>query len=164
VRLTIDQYLLSVAWVARARSTCPRMACGAVVAQEGHVVATGYNGAPHGLPHCLEAGCLMRTVRERPRCCRIKHAEANAIGRAGPRGDTLYTTGQPCLECLKDVLNSPIERVVYWQPYPDEDRDALIRTTLIAYEDGRTMIGAGERRILIDHLDLTPVIKELLHV
>ncbi|MBP1720620.1 MAG: CMP/dCMP deaminase zinc-binding, partial [Deltaproteobacteria bacterium] len=46
-----------VALVAR-RSTCLRREVGAVIVKDRRLLTTGYNGAPSGLRHCLETGCL----------------------------------------------------------------------------------------------------------
>ena len=126
-RIPIDHYLMLIAWAASMRSTCPRMACGAVVSQNGIVVATGYNGAPSGMPHCSEVGCKMRMVRERERCTRIIHAEMNALRHAQGRGNWLHSTGELCYNCLMEVKShTNIERIVYWKPYPDDERDVLL--------------------------------------
>jgi dCMP deaminase len=126
-RVDIDTYLMLIAWAAKMRSTCPRMACGAVVSQNGLVISTGYNGAPPDEPHCVDVGCLMAVERERERCQRIIHAEVNAVQRACGRGNWLHTTGQPCFNCLKFISNSRhIERVVWYHPYPDRYRDQFL--------------------------------------
>lgn len=125
-RLTIDEYGMALAWVASLRSTCPRGQCGGVILEAGRVVATGYNGAPPDLAHCLDAGCVMREVRGRQRCVRAQHAEANAILQARGRGDTIYTVAMPCLDCLRDILTAGLKRVVYAFPYDDPARDELL--------------------------------------
>ena len=124
-RLSLPNAMMAVAQTISRRSTCPRMACGAVVVEDGHIVSTGYNGALSGLPHCTEVGCQMEMVRERERCTRIIHAEFNAVLRARGRGDTIYTTGQPCFECTKAIWAVGIRNIVYVQDYPDDRRDEL---------------------------------------
>jgi dCMP deaminase len=103
------------------RSTCPRAAVGAVIVRDKRILTTGYNGAPAGLPHCTEAGCLM--VNDH--CVRTLHAEQNAIIQGALHGvdvsgSTIYVTHQPCLICAKMIINAGIERVVYGGDYPDE--------------------------------------------
>ena len=55
-----DEYFMEMAVLTARRSTCLRRHVGAVIVQEKHIVATGYNGAPRGLDHCgdREGGCL----------------------------------------------------------------------------------------------------------
>ena len=66
IRPDWDTYFLSLAKAVATRSTCPRASVGAVIVKDKRVLATGYNGAPLGEPHCTEVGCLMEngTVRE----------------------------------------------------------------------------------------------------
>ncbi len=56
-----DLYFMMIAGVAASRSTCLRRRVGAVIVRDNHIISTGYNGAPKGLPHCGEVGCL-RTI------------------------------------------------------------------------------------------------------
>ena len=49
---------MRIARLAATRSTCLRRQVGAVIVKDKRVLATGYNGAPSGLAHCLDIGCL----------------------------------------------------------------------------------------------------------
>jgi dCMP deaminase len=104
------------------RSTCDRLHVGAVIAREGRIISTGYNGAPSGLPHCSTVGCEIDPDTQR--CVRTVHAEINAIVYAAKFGtaieDTeLYTTDAPCLDCAKAVINSGIKKVFWLRDYHD---------------------------------------------
>jgi len=103
------------------RSTCPRASVGAVLVRERRILTTGYNGAPEGLPHCLEAGCII----EDEHCQRSLHAEQNAILQAAFHGvsiagGTIYVTHQPCNTCAKMIINAGLKRVIYAGEYLDE--------------------------------------------
>ncbi|MFA5995515.1 MAG: cytidine/deoxycytidylate deaminase family protein [Patescibacteria group bacterium] len=116
-----DQYFLNVATVVSTRATCDRANIGAVLVQDNYIISTGYNGAPHGLPHCDEAGHLM----ENGHCVRTTHAEQNAIIQAAVHGTstagaTLYTTHSPCKICAKIILNAHIKKVVAKNFYRDD--------------------------------------------
>lgn len=126
---------MSIAKVVATRSTCLRRQVGAVIVKEERIVATGYNGAPRGLPHCLELGCLREKLGipsgERQELCRGLHAEQNAIIQAAYHGisisgGTLYCTHQPCITCAKMLINAGIKRIVYAGDYPDELARALL--------------------------------------
>ena len=115
-----DEYFVQITFQVARRSTCPRAAVGAVIVRDKRILTTGYNGAPSGLPHCTEIGCLM--VNDH--CVRTLHAEQNAIIQAALHGvnvsgSTIYVTHQPCLMCSKMIINAGIERVVYSSEYPD---------------------------------------------
>ncbi len=123
-----DEYFLNIAEVVSTRSTCPRRSVGAVLVRDRQILSTGYNGAPRGLPHCSERGCLMRDAH----CVRASHAEMNAIAQAalhGVRveGATLYSTDKPCLICSKLLINAGIEKIVFVRDYPDEIADDIVR-------------------------------------
>lgn len=122
-RLSKHSYFLVVAQAAALRSTCPRRRVGAVLVRNDDIVSTGYNGSPSGQPHCLDVGCLLN---DSGRCIRTLHGEANAF-RNGATGDTLYSTDQPCLSCLKIIISNGVRRVYYLRPYPDADRDQFIQ-------------------------------------
>ncbi|GAF81148.1 unnamed protein product, partial [marine sediment metagenome] len=55
-RPTWDEYFVEITELVSKRSTCLRRKVGAVIVQDKRILTTGYNGAPRGLPHCLEIG------------------------------------------------------------------------------------------------------------
>jgi len=136
-RPSLDEYFMEIAQVASKRSTCLRRRNGAVLVKDKHIISTGYNGAPSGLPHCKEVGCLRDKNRvpsgERHELCRGAHAEANAIVQAAlhgasTEGSTMYSTHQPCSFCAKLIINAKIREVVYLSPYPDKLALELLRS------------------------------------
>ena len=119
-----DEYFMRIAHEVATRSTCPRLAVGAVVVRDKRILTTGYNGAPSGMPHCDDVGCLIRVVDGRKSCQRTLHAEQNAIIQAAYHGvsvrdSVLYCTHQPCLLCVKMIMNAGVEEVRYAGGYPD---------------------------------------------
>ena len=128
-RPTWDEYFLEMARVVARRSTCLRRQVGALLVRDKRILATGYNGAPAGLPHCEEVGCLREERHippgERQELCRALHAEQNAIIQGalhgvGLKGSVLYITTQPCVTCAKMLINAGVGRVVYQGDYPDQ--------------------------------------------
>ncbi len=123
------EYFLQLARQAATRSTCLRRQVGAVLVRDRRVLATGYNGAPCGVSHCLDVGCLREQLGvpsgERHELCRAIHAEQNAIIQAavhgvGIDGATLYCTHQPCILCAKMLINCGIREIRYLEGYPSE--------------------------------------------
>ena len=123
-----DNYFMEIAFLVASRSTCLRRKVGAVIVREKRILATGYNGAPKGLPHCLDVGCLREKLKiprgERHELCRGIHAEQNAIIQASTFGSSIdggviYTTHYPCSLCMKIILNASIKQVFYIIGYPD---------------------------------------------
>ena len=121
------QYFLTITRQVAERSTCTRATVGAVIVRDKNLLATGYNGAPAGLPHCTEVGCLVYTSRTpagelEENCFRTIHAEINAIAQAAKNGASIrdadiYITHTPCIHCFKVLINTGIKRVLYEKPY-----------------------------------------------
>ncbi len=124
-----DEYFMEITHLVARRSTCLRRKVGAVLVKDKNILATGYNGAPSGVAHCLEVGCLRERLAirsgERHELCRGLHAEQNAIVQAAKHGtningSTIYCTTMPCIICSKVIINAGIRRIVYEQGYPDQ--------------------------------------------
>ena len=124
-----DDYFMDITHFVATRSTCLRRHVGAVLVRDKRILSTGYNGAPSGIDHCLEVGCLREQLGipsgERHELCRALHAEQNAIIQAalhgvGIKGATLYCTNLPCIICSKMLINSGIRRIIYQEGYPDK--------------------------------------------
>jgi dCMP deaminase len=129
IRPSWDSYFMEITRLVSTRSTCLRRRVGAVMVRDKRLLATGYNGVPKNLPHCLDIGCLRDRLNipsgERHELCRGLHAEQNAIIQAATSGTsiegaTLYATHYPCTLCMKMILNASIERVVFLEGYPDD--------------------------------------------
>lgn len=124
-----DTYFLDIVDLVSRRSTCLRRAVGAALVRDKRILATGYNGAPSNLQHCLDIGCL-RDERQVPsgqrhELCRGLHAEQNAIIQAALHGvsvkdATLYCTNHPCIICTKMIINAGVSRIVIRDGYSDE--------------------------------------------
>jgi dCMP deaminase len=122
-----DRYFMEIAELVSSRSTCLSRRVGAVVVKDRRILATGYNGSPRGLPHCIDIGCLRRDLGipsgKQLELCRGSHAEENAIVQAASygiplEGAELYCTFQPCVTCSKMIINAGIKRVVFAGDYP----------------------------------------------
>ena len=128
-RIDKENYYLDIAETVSERSTCLRRHYGAIIVQSDEVIATGYNGAPSGVPHCLEVGCLRATLGipsgQRHEICRGIHAEQNVIIQAAVhgislRGAELFCTTYPCFICAKMLINCGVKRIWVSENYPDD--------------------------------------------
>jgi dCMP deaminase len=135
MRPSWDEYFSQITKQVATRSTCLRRHVGAVIVQEKRILSTGYNGAPKGLPHCDETGCLRDQLGipsgQRQEICRGLHAEQNAIIQAALHGvaisgGDIYVTHQPCITCAKMIINAGIRRVVCLSSYPDDMARAFL--------------------------------------
>ena len=130
-----DAYFMEIAGIVAKRSTCVRRNVGALIVRDRRILSTGYNGAPSGLAHCGDLGCIRETRNvasgERHELCRGLHAEQNAIIQAAYhgvsiKGATLYSTHLPCAICVKMIINAGILEVLYLEGYPDDLAATLI--------------------------------------
>lgn len=144
-----DEYFMSIARLVSGRSTCLRRKVGAVLVKGKRILCTGYNGAPAGLRHCLDIGCLREKLGiksgQRHELCRALHAEQNVLIQAAYHGipvagSVLYCTNLPCSICTKMLINAGIKRIYYEEGYPDDmSRDMLaeagIELVKLAFDD-----------------------------
>jgi len=123
-----EAYFMDITRLVARRSTCTRRAVGAILVKDKRVLSTGYNGAPSGIRHCAETGCLREQMKvpsgERHELCRGIHAEQNAIIQAAFHGVSirdadLYSTNLPCFICTKMIINAGIRRIYYEEDYAD---------------------------------------------
>jgi dCMP deaminase len=154
--------LMDTAHVFASRSTCSRAQVGAVIARDGRIIVTGYNGAPSGLPHC-DHTCTCPKFGESGRrvirienardqhqpgcpadalgCVTATHAEANAVAFAArhgvaTEGAELFVTMAPCAPCARIVINAGLMFVRYDAAYRDMSGVELLIQAGITVEKG----------------------------
>jgi len=130
-----DEYFMGITEMVAQRSTCLRRKVGAILVRDKRIIATGYNGAPAKVSHCLDIGCLREQQGipsgERHELCRGLHAEQNSIIQAALHGfsiegATLYCTNMPCAICSKMLINARIEKIYYKEGYADNLSSLLL--------------------------------------
>jgi len=122
-----DKYFIDVMHTVAERATCDRGRSGCIIVRNKQILVTGYVGSPKGLPHCDDAGHLMKDVihedgTRTSHCMRTVHAEQNAICQAAKLGisldgATLYSKMTPCRTCAMLIINCGIIRVVSEKKY-----------------------------------------------
>ena len=138
-RLTRDEYFLAIANIVAARATCDRLWCGCVLVLHREIIATGYNGAPSGLPECDEVGHLMVVGADgRPHCKRTVHAEQNALYQARKkhanlRGAKAYINATPCEICLTELLKCGVGRIICGSVYRNSERKEMTARLTAAF-------------------------------
>ena len=142
-RISWNEYYMRIAQLVAERSTCLRRKVGAIAVKEKRILATGYNGAPAGLAHCLDIGCLREQLKipsgQRHELCRGLHAEQNVIIQAAVHGvsiagATIYCTTQPCLICTKMLINCGITAIYFAEGYPDDLAQEMLQEAGIKFE------------------------------
>lgn len=135
-----DEYFSEVAELVSKRATCLRRRVGAVLVKDKKILATGYNGAPSGLKHCIDIGCLREKLKipsgQRHELCRGLHAEQNVLLQAALYGistkdSILYITNQPCVICVKMLINAGIKEIITSSAYPDKLANKFLKEAKI---------------------------------
>lgn len=135
-----DEYFMEMALLVSKRSTCLRRKVGAVLVKNKRILASGYNGAPSGIKHCTDIGCLREKLKipsgQRHELCRGLHAEQNVLLQAAFYGTStqesvLYVTNQPCMICSKMLINAGIREIIVSDGYPDELADKFLKEAKI---------------------------------
>lgn len=136
----LEEYYMMMAFVASSRANCLNRAVGSVLVSpdNGSIIATGYNGAPKGLPHCVT--CRRREEGFGPgeglHRSRAAHAEASVITQAAKYGrkvenSIMYVTDLPCTDCCKLIINAGIKKVFYCREYPgSEAKESLFESNI----------------------------------
>lgn len=111
-----DQYFMGVAKLSAYRSKDPNTQVGAcIVNEENKIVGVGYNGMPWGcedqdFPWANREGALYDT-----KYAYVVHAELNAIlnSTSNLKGCRIYVSLFPCNECVKAIIQSGINLILY---------------------------------------------------
>jgi dCMP deaminase len=129
-----DEYFMNITHVISERATCDRGKSAAIAVKDKKIIATGYVGAPKGLPHCDEIGHLLSKFIDEDgsisqHCIRTVHAEQNVICQAARygislEGSTMYMKMTPCFTCAKMIINTGIKRIVAEKRY-QKDKHSL---------------------------------------
>lgn len=154
-------YFMGIAVAVRERADCRGQKVGAVIAMEGRIVSTGYNGTPEKMANCSNGGCAHCENRGKQYAsgtaydlCICVHAEQNAILSAARfgisvQGATLYTTTQPCFGCLKEMLQAKIDQVYYVHPWTSQrtpDQEQQYKRPMDQFEHGVVRLDFDDSR------------------
>ena len=121
----LDLRYIRMARVWAENSYCVRRQVGALIVKDKMIISDGYNGTPSGFENvCEDDGGVTKPY--------VLHAEANAITKVAKSanncdGATLYVTASPCIECSKLIIQAGIKRVVYSDPYRNDDGLKLLQ-------------------------------------
>lgn len=138
-----DERFISMAFVVSMGGTCRRRRVGCVLVDEHkHVMATGFNGPAATMDHCLDAPCKGASLPSGTGLdsCHAIHAEANALMQCKDihKIVTAYCTDSPCINCVKLLLNTSCQRIVFARRYPHEEAEHLW------YQSGRQWVNHND--------------------
>lgn len=117
-----DETMLATAKLFGELSYCEKKKVGALIAKEGRILATGYNGTVSGFDNkCETYDAIEDKLVTSPY---VIHAEQNVLMFCAKNGiptdgTTMYITLSPCSTCAKLIVQSGIKRVVFLEYYKD---------------------------------------------
>ena len=139
-RPSLDQTFIEVAKILALRGTCMKMQVGCVMTDiKGRVLSTGWNGVHSGAKHCNE---FRFEFKDWPNACNdgkpflagsdlceAVHAEQNALLQCKDpdKIHTVYTTVSPCMRCVKELMNTSAQRIVFYVNYGQPQAEELWR-------------------------------------
>lgn len=143
-RIPVDIIYMQMAYQIAKLSYAKRKRVGCLIVKDNQVIATGYNGTPHGFNNeceevqnreienenhkkiledkCYECGetyCSKEVTKRE-----VLHAESNALAKVSKStlssdGADMYVTMSPCFDCAKLIIQSGIKNVFYSESYRD---------------------------------------------
>lgn len=117
-----DETMIATAKLFGELSYSEKKKVGAVIAKDGRILATGYNGTVSGFDNTCETyDFLEDKLVTSPY---VIHAEQNALMFCAKNGiptdgTTMYITLSPCATCAKLLVQAGIKRVVFLEYYKD---------------------------------------------
>lgn len=137
MRPSADQHFIDLAFQVAKRSTCARRHVGCVLVDiNNHIIATGYNGVPRGMPHCRDNPRPVCTGRNQSSgtgldLCQAIHAEQNALIQVSDaeKITTVYCTVAPCMHCVKMLMNTACQRLVFYHLYAHPGAEELWKSS-----------------------------------
>lgn len=138
MRPDTDEYYLRQVEVVATKSTCVRRSVGCIlVNKRGHNIGSGYNGVEAGAVHCNEWSVSGPNGRIYPYACKgaflpsgqgldecdALHAEMNALLQCRDVFEiwTCYVTDSPCVVCVKLLMGTSCQRVVFRRRYSHDE-------------------------------------------
>lgn len=123
-------------------SHCISHKVGCILVKDGRIISTGYNGTPAGFINCNDVNQFLNIEDKADRNIHHNfsetyeiHAEINAILCAAKNGicienSILYSSLQPCNNCLKMICNSGIKTVIFRYSYDKFEMNEVIKNML----------------------------------
>jgi ComE operon protein 2 len=158
-RIAWNQFFMAQSLLISKRSTCTRLAVGAVIVRDKRIIAGGYNGSIAGGDHCIDKGCYIIDNH----CVRTIHAEMNALLQCAKfgvatEGAEIYVTHFPCLQCTKALIQAGIRSIYYAEDYHNHPfalellEQAGVKVEKVPFDRGIIDFHHEERRALLGQL------------
>lgn len=136
-RANLTDTFMQMAITLSKRSTCLDKQVGCIITNsKNEIIATGYNGAPRGYLHCTDIGFCRKDCSDNSNDCPSAHAEQNALlqCRVPEQIHSIYVTLSPCISCLRIIMNTPCERIIYMHEHKHPEAKTMWKGEWIQWE------------------------------
>lgn len=128
-------HFLKIAQELSVFSSCIKKKAATIIVKDRNIIASGYNGTPNGFVNCDVRFANNNDINIHDEWTKqyeihsIFNALINALReRVDLSGSTLYCTHEPCVECIKVLLQSDIKRIAFLtlENYSDKERETIL--------------------------------------
>ena len=147
VQEDFDRIYISTAKEISTLSKCVSWNVGALLVRDNRPISIGYNGSLPGHTNCSERFDKDNFLREDHHVWSLQneiHAEMNLVGWAAKHGistlnTTLYSSLQPCNDCVRNLPAFGIKRIVFDTYYDkcvySDDVISMLKTANVSLEN-----------------------------
>jgi dCMP deaminase len=147
--VSFDKYFISMCFLVAMRSKDESTHIGAVIVDsKNRIRSCGYNSFVRGINDNVSER------QERPeKYYWFEHAERNSIYNApiSVEGCRMYTSGIPCADCCRGIVQAGIVEVIYWKGWDDTNSDLWIehaKRSLQMFEEAGVKVRAYDGDII----------------
>jgi len=138
-RIRSSEFYMKLAELCSRRSTCLIRKSGAILVKSGRVIATGYNGAPKGFPHCKTCRVYQKNgPLDWDNCVGVGAAEnciiQVAVHGSSTSGASLYTSAPLSFQDAKRVVNAEVKEVFFKGRLEDSVKEFLASSKIKVVE------------------------------
>ncbi len=156
-RLSVDEYFMELAHHVARRSTCFRRSVGAVIVKDKHLLATGYNGVPRGLTHCIHTGCIRMGNPN------LELFEVKSVGYIRDFFSKYHEVPSGQFHELCTGVHAEENAIIQSAYFGVSIRDAeVFTTTFPCVNCARIMLNARIKRVVYDADYVDPISKDLI--
>lgn len=114
-----NSYFMNICQAVKLRSKDPKKQVGAVLVKNNRILSTGYNGLKSGVNDNIDwkdRELVHNLVLHAEMNCLLYNTEKNYDNEDNM---VLYCTLSPCINCVKLIASSHINKIIYTDEYKD---------------------------------------------
>lgn len=144
-----DEFFMRHVYLTSTKSKDPNTKIGAILVRDGIIISEGFNGFPRGVKDYKDRYDDRKLKYEY-----VVHAEENAIFNAARNGikttgSVMYTSGLPCNECAKSIIQAGVVKVIIHSKYPSMSEKWVesIKITRQMFKESGMIVGQFKKTL-----------------